>query len=862
MSREILPTNVLFTNYNIELTPNFDKFDKFKYSGTEVILLSIIKPTETIILNSHELVIESALLKYNSNDLYSNISYDEETQQVTLKFPMIQSGNYKLYISFTGTHNDQMAGFYRSKYTNQTGQDKYMMVTQFEATDARRAFPCGDEPSLKATFDITLHVPKELIALSNMPIKYTTQHHTNSDLKTVQFEQTPIMSTYLLAFYVGEVDYIERIIQKPVSNQDLQVRVYTPKGKSHQGKFALDLACNVLKYFSEYFGVEYPLPKMDLIAIPDFSAGAMENWGLVTFRTKYLLYEEGITSIKVKTLIAYIICHELAHQWFGNLVTMEWWSDLWLNEGFATWVGWMATDHFFPEWKVWEMFIIDEHNGALELDRLESSHPITNSVTKATQVNEIFDTITYSKGACIIRMLVNYLGEDIFKLGLQSYLKKFQYRNAKTTDLWNSLSDASNINVNRMMTSWTDQMGYPLVKVKTNNNNIQLFQYKYCNPTSTHIWSIPLNIKCLTDTVRCVEMDDVVYSFNNNNEWFKLNSEQTGFYLTQYDKTTLSKLGNAIVNNELNRSIDRTEIIETLFSLASTGYESVCIPLTFINSYTNETEYIVWASLICGINNIKIVWFKNKQFNDYLNNLMEPMLIPILNKLGWDSIKTDSYQDIQLRLITISYLSHTTKVINEAKIRIDAYINGNTNILPSDIRGCVFKLMVKHDDKYFNTLLNYYDTIESNEIQTEIIMALGSTNNQVLLLQAFDFCYNSGKVRPQDAFSVSVAASLTPLGRITNWNYIMDNWFTICKLYGGGKFLFGRLIGNSIEGLFDQDILTNANNFIEIHKDDTIEIQNTLNQAFEKARRGIEWLKRDTENLNNLVNSTSMHSNL
>lgn len=852
MSREALPTTVFFENYQVELTPNFDTF---KYQGFVVITLNVVNPTDTIVLNSLEIDVVSA----NINGVNANISYDTDTQRVSFKFNNEIFGHHKLHVNFIGVHNDQMAGFYRSKYIDNNGNEKYMVTTQFEATDARRAFPCGDEPSLKATFDITLHVPRNLTALSNMPIIEERDHYDNYDLKTVRFQQTPIMSTYLLAFYVGEVDYLENIIQMPVSKNNVAVRVYTPKDKKEQGRFALKLASDVLLFFSDYFGTEYPLPKMDLIAIPDFSAGAMENWGLVTFRTKYLLYEENVTSTALRTRIAYIICHELAHQWFGNLVTMEWWSDLWLNEGFATWVGWMATDHFFPEWKIWELFISDEHNEALELDRLSSSHPITNSVTKATQINEIFDTITYSKGACIIRMLVNYLGEDDFKTGLRDYLKMFQYSNARTIDLWNSLSVASNKNVAAMMSSWTDLMGYPLITVSRESTNmIKLKQCKYCDSTSNYKWTVPLNLLAQmndgTMFTTNVGMDDMNYSLTiPNASWFKLNSGQTGFYMTDYDDTSLSLLSNAVKANKLS-PIDRAELIETLFSLASNCYHSVTRALNFVNVYSNETEYIVWSSILSGLHLVKNVWFDYKELSDYLDKMIYPMLMPIYYRLGWDAKENESYQDNQMRTLVINALSKTTYVVNEAKTRFDRYLSGDMNALPSDLRGSVFRLLVRADDSYFNKLMSYYDTVQSNEVQTEIIRALGSTNNQQLLVDAFDFCYKSGKVRSQDAFLVGVSASIGyGQSRIINWNYIMNNWDTICKLYKGGKFLLGRLIGNSVDSLYDEDTLNMAQKFLETHKDDTEEILNTLKQSFEKANKGMEWRNRDSQNLSKLL---------
>lgn len=292
---------------------------------------------------------------------------------------------------FNGQLNDQMRGFYRSVYTV-NGEERTLAVTQFEATDARRAFPCWDEPALKAVFEVTLVVPRDRVVISNMPPSHTELEE--GGLKTVRFAETPMMSTYLLAFVVGEFDHVETRTAEGVA-----VRVYTPVGKAEQGRFALEVASRTLSFFQDYFEVAYPLPKMDLIAIPDFAAGAMENWGAATFREILVLVDPQESSAATRERVATVVAHELAHQWFGDLVTMEWWSQLWLNESFASWISYLAVDHLFPEWQVWKQFVFDEYARAMTLDGLESSHPIEVEVNHSREISEIFDAISYSKGA-------------------------------------------------------------------------------------------------------------------------------------------------------------------------------------------------------------------------------------------------------------------------------------------------------------------------------------------------------------------------------------------------------------------------------------------------------------------------------
>ncbi|XP_011408740.2 PREDICTED: puromycin-sensitive aminopeptidase-like protein, partial [Amphimedon queenslandica] len=394
-----LPTDVVPVNYTLELKPDLQKFT---FAGKVCITLKVNTPTKTVCLNSADIEISNV----TCGDQVGTVSYQKEDERVSFDFPQeISSSEATLNIVFTGILNDQMKGFYRSKYTRPDEPDveRYTAVTQFEPADARRAFPCWDEPAHKATFDVTLVVPKNLVALSNMDVKETKE---DGDNKTVVFNRTPIMSTYLLAFIVGEYDYIE-----DKDSNGVVVRVYTPLGKKEQGRFALNIATKTLPFYREYFNVPYPLPKIDLIAIPDFAAGAMENWGLVTYRERLLLASED-SPISSKQIVAIVVGHELAHQWFGNLVTMEWWTDLWLNEGFASWIEYLCVDYCHPEFDIWTQFLAQDYAQALSLDALSNSHPIEVIVGPPSEVEEIFDTISYSKGASVIRMLHNWIGND------------------------------------------------------------------------------------------------------------------------------------------------------------------------------------------------------------------------------------------------------------------------------------------------------------------------------------------------------------------------------------------------------------------------------------------------------------------
>ena len=453
-----LPGNVRPLRYAIDLAPDLEAFT---FDGSVSIEVEVVEATERITLNAAELDIASAVVTLaDGRSVEGAVEIDEDEETAVFSFgETLPAGRASLACDFTGVLNDQLRGFYRSEYVDEGGEKRYMATTQFEATDARRAFPCWDEPSLKATFEVTLTAPKDLTTLSNMPVAKET---VEGPLKTVRFQETPRMSTYLLAFVVGDLASVDA-----TGPGGTLVRVFTTRGKEEQGRFALENSVKLLHYFNDYFGIPYPLPKMDHVAVPDFAAGAMENWGCIIYRETALLFEEGQSAAVARQRIMQVVAHEMAHMWFGDLVTMAWWDDLWLNESFASWMGDKGVDVLFPEWRMWTQFVSQDTNAALSLDGLESSHPIEVPVKDPAEIREIFDAISYSKGGSVLRMLEQYLGADTFRDGLRAYIAEHQYANARTEHLWQALEAASGEPVTRIMNSWTQQMGYPVVDVTT-----------------------------------------------------------------------------------------------------------------------------------------------------------------------------------------------------------------------------------------------------------------------------------------------------------------------------------------------------------------------------------------------------------
>ena len=568
-----------------------------------------------------------------------------------------------------GILNDELAGFYRTKEVV-NGETKWALVTQFEACDARRALPCWDEPDRKAQFQVTMTAPSDKMVLSNTHVINTVVNDDHTT--TTQFDKTPIMSTYLLAFIVGNYDQISEDVD------GVKVSVYTPIGQSHLGKFSLHCAVSSLRFFVDYFAIPYPLTKLDMVAVPDFAAGAMENWGLVTYRSTKILSEEN-ASFEQKKSNARTIAHEIAHHWFGNLVTMEWWTHLWLNEGFARFCEHIAVDSIFPEWKVWDHFMKDVLELAMSLDALDSSHPIEIPVQHPSEIDEIFDAISYAKGGSVIRMLQLWIGEDNFRSGLQQYLKKFAYSNALTEDLWDELGKASGFPVHDVMSCWTSKMGFPLISVdivswEGSKITLKLSQSKFANGDTSTQWKIPVSyITQSNQTHTAFIMDSQTMEITldlKQGEWVKFNSNGVGFYRVKYTQQL-----NQLLHDSLSRldTRNRFNFLADLDAFAKWNLIPAVDYLKAISELKNETNYIILDGITSGL--AKINKFKTKlgiedkfkQFrcgffspayesvgyeaeNDVTDGLLQALLVQILGNSN--HVETLDYANAQFTKMT------------------------------------------------------------------------------------------------------------------------------------------------------------------------------------------------------------------
>ncbi len=848
-----LPANVRPVRYAITLTPDLEAFT---FAGEETIDLEIEEAVSSISLNAIELDVTSAeLTPAGGVPVSPGITLDEEMETVTFSFGgEIPAGSASLTIGFTGTLNDQLRGFYRSRYTTPGGDERYLATTQFEATDARRAFPCWDDPAVKAVFDVTLVVSADLVAISNtLPVSETP---APGGRKSVRFGDTPRMSTYLLAFIVGDFASVE----ERAPNGTL-VRVWATRGKEEQGRFAVENAVRLLTYFNDYFGIPYPLEKLDHIAVPDFAAGAMENWGAITYRETVLLFDPENSSAATRQRIMEVVSHEMAHMWFGDLVTMEWWDDLWLNESFASWMGDKAVDHQYPEWHMWTQFVFQDTNSALSLDGLRNSHPIEARVDNPAQIRELFDAISYSKGGSVLRMLEDFLGPDVFQRGLHGYLSAHQYGNARTEDLWKALEEASGQPVTAIMDSWVKQMGYPVLEARSHahegERRVALSQSRFLydnlmgegdDPT---LWQAPVRIARAgaDDRVTALmgerEADVSLGPDAGDGGWVKVNAGQTGFYRVSYAEQDAEALRRAVERHELP-AIDRLGVQNDAYALVRAGYVPASRFLALAESYRNEVDTSVWSDLstnLRGLENLLLDEGYLGGYRAFAGSLFED----VVERAGWDARPGEGHLDSLLRATVLGQAGAygNPAVLAEARSRFEGYLSDPASLHP-DLRGLVYGLAAQQgDESTYDTLWRLEKEADLHEERMRLLGALTRFESRELLHDVLERSL-SPDVRSQDTVLLVVALAGNRNGRELAWEFVKENWEEFDRRYGRGGFAIMRLV--SITGAFTTpERAREVEDFFSAHPAPSAE--RTIQQSLERIRLNARWLELNRQDV-------------
>lgn len=721
-----LPKEVIPVEYSIRIVPSIDRF---VFTGTETVKLSVGSPVRQLVLNALELEITEASI----DDVAlpkSAIKISKEKELLTLALPSdLTPGDHTLALCFEGKINEAGQGLFYMHYQEQgSGATKLMLGTQFEATDARRFFPCWDEPAFRARFQLTTVVPENWLAVSNMPVEGEKKVAGG---KEVRFAATPSMSSYLNVFVAGELDSIESQVGPT------QIRVIATKGKAELGRYALEATAQILQYYNDYFGVPYPLPKLDQIAIPGGFGGAMENWGGITYYESGLLFDPKNSSAETKQNIYEVLAHEMAHQWFGDLVTMAWWDNLWLNEGFASWMGSKCTAHLNPQWEVWlrrgsprdptrRVGIAKE--AAMEGDARSTTHPIQQSIATEAEANSAFDDITYKKGQSFLRMLESFLGENVFRDGIRRYIAAHKYSNSTTADLWNALSEASKKPVGQIAAGWTQQPGFPIVNVKREaDGKVRLTQerftvnFKNAPPLE---WKIPLTYTVIGQAPATLLMTNKTDILENipADRALKLNANGAGNYRVEYDAPSWTLLMQALPKIGLE---DRVNLLSDLWALVQANRAPVSQYFELVEKLPASTQLAERGQIINVldfVNGLLVGNLEREKFQRYARSLLRPTF----DSLGWESKKGEPPTAGSLRATLINALGdlNDREIVAGCCERFAKYLAHSASLAP-DLRPPVFAVVGRYADEKTWTELhelglkttsieekqNYYDAL-------------------------------------------------------------------------------------------------------------------------------------------------------
>lgn len=749
-------------HYELTLTPNADSLT---FEGTVHIDGALAASSNTVRLHAKDLTI--ARVEQNGTNLAFTV--DPALDELIITLPAAQTGNISVSVSFNGTITKPMHGLYPCT----TNSGSVILATQFESHHAREVFPCVDEPEAKATFGLTLTTPAGQVALANTPAAKTAKQ---GELLTTQFEITPIMSTYLLAFVVGDMHSV-----KAKTNNGTEVKVWASRDHDAKSlKFALDTSVRTIEFFNDYFKTPYPLTKCDHVALPDFSSGAMENWGLITYREACLIVDPQKTSANTKEFVATVIAHEISHQWFGNLVTMQWWDDLWLNESFATLMEYIAVDALFPEWDIMLTFASQEALSALWRDSIHGVQSVYCDVTHPDQISTMFDpSIVYAKGARLLLMARNYVGDAAFRKGLQKYFAKHAYGNTKGNDLWQALSVASGKDVSDFMNAWITQSGFPILTVEQTGEKITLTQERFLVGEHTDNktkWPIPLSpSKKIGDDLFTKKSESRTAA---NDSFVRINTSgahMTVRYAQAWQRQALADLiasdASALPPSE------RLLALNDSLMQARAGVCNITETLELLAAFKNEREETVWNVMSLCIADARRLVEENDEAEAGMKSFVYELVAPLYHELGWEKKKGEPLNDTKLRgtILSLACYSERREIITEALAQYRAYTS--PEFMPADTRHILLAVAVKHGTKAdFKDLLKRYPTEVNAELQQDICGALCATKNPDNISLLLDNLTKKDAVRLQDVDRWIVYMLRNRWARDASWNWLTSNW--------------------------------------------------------------------------------------
>lgn len=875
-----LPQTLSPQTYNVTLWPRLqpDATGLYIFRGLSSVVFRCVEKTNLILIHSNKLnmTLQPTLTALGSKPapIIESIVMHTKTQYMAihLKEELTAGESYELYTEFVGELADDLGGFYRSEYY-ENGVKKVVATTQMQATDARKAFPCFDEPAMKAVFHITLYHDPATVALSNgVAIDKVNITVDDTFVTRTTFAPTEVMSTYLLAFIVSDFGFIEQNIDK------LQIRIFARQEaiNAGQGEYALSVTGTILKFFEDYYNVPYPLPKSDQIALPDFNAGAMENWGLITYRETALLYDEEISSNGNKERIVTIIAHELAHQWFGNLVTIRWWNDLWLNEGFASYVEYLGADKAEPTWNIKDLIVLNDVHRVFAIDALASSHPLSSKeeeIQRPEQISEVFDTISYSKGASVLRMLSDFLTETVFTQGLQTYLDHFKFNNTVYTDLWEHLQRAVDSSsstpprsVQDIMDRWVLQMGFPVVTINTETGQITQEHFlldpetKPDRPSEfNYEWFVPISwtkkeaaqpLYWLLQKTNQVDQMKI-----SGDEWVLANINVTGYYRVNYDNENWERLLNVLQTSRQSIPvINRAQIIDDAFNLAKAGIIETTLALRTTLFLASETEYMPWESALDNLDYFYLMFDRTEVYGPmqtYVGNKVEGLFDYFTRLTNWENLPpghTDQYNQVNaLRVACSTGNENCTTLV---KTWFEQWMeNPNVNPIKANLRSAVYcSAIAAGGEKEWNFAWEMFEKATVASEKDKLRAAMACATEPWLLNRYLKYTLDSNKIRKQDATSTISSIASNVVGQPLAWDFVRANWEYIFKQYGGGSFSFSNLI-NGITKRFSTEF--ELQQLIQF-RDDNAHIgfgsgNLAIQQSIERTTANIKWVKNNQE---------------
>ena len=826
-----------FTPNHYNLTLDLTRAEEKEFSGT--VIISGDSTSESILLHSKGLTIQSATIDNQPAD----VSFGE-FDELILSQPNLKNGNHTIRIDFSGTITDAMHGLYPCYFTHD-GVKKQLFATQFESHHAREVFPCVDEPAAKAEYDLTLVTRTGITVLGNMPVKYEEE---NGNSLTTTFEKTPRMSSYLLAFVIGELHK-----KSARTKSGVEVNAWaTPAQNENTLDFALDIATRSIDFYDEYFGVKYPLPKSDHVALPDFSSGAMENWGLITYRESCLLADPELTPESSRRFIATVIAHELSHQWFGNLVTMQWWNDLWLNESFANMMEYVAIDALQPDWHMWEDFATNEVTAALRRDSLDGVQSVQADVNHPDEISTLFDpAIVYAKGGRLLVMVRKLIGEEAFRTGLKSYFEKFAYKNTVGNDLWQELESASSQPIVNLMNAWISQPGLPVVSVSSSHDAAILSQERFFigeHQPSDALWPIPLFANQPLD-VKILDQKETTVSIEKP---LQLNCGLSAHFVTKYDESTREYL---LKNITELPTLDKICILQDATILARAGFENSASLLPLALSLKTETNEKVFGMAAGALTELRKFVDDNDAARDSLKRISGEFARATFEELGWDEKDGESDDDRERRTTALGLMmySEDKEVLNEAKTRFD---NNKLEDLPTEIRALIISVNVRHFEtpEMTENLFTAYKNTPSNDLQNDIAIGLTSTKNSETAEKILANIKDSNVIRPQDASRWFVYLIRTRENRQIAWNWLEKNWAWVEDTFGEDKS-YDDFIRYAATALLTTNELNDFRQFFE-PMENIPALTRTIKLGITEISARVELIERDKADVLSALQTT------